>query len=263
VSAIRRYKLALAAAVVAGSLAFATWSQIYAGRGRATGPVEVIAAFPHDRNAFTQGLVVHDGKLLEGTGQYGSSSLRRVDIESGRVEQLLPLGSNYFGEGITVFADRIYQITWQNRTGFIYDVDTFELLGTFRFDGEGWGLANDGTHLILSDGTSTLRFIDPETLAVVRELIVREGDRPIARLNELEYVGGEIWANVWYDDRVARISPENGTLLGWLDLAALYPRAQRGSEDVLNGIAYDAAAGRLFVTGKNWPQIFEIHVPGR
>jgi glutaminyl-peptide cyclotransferase len=260
---IRRFRFTLAAAVIAALLGLATWSQIYAGRDRGTGPVEVIASFPHDRNAFTQGLVVHAGKLLEGTGQYGSSSLRRVDIESGRVERLHPLPDAYFGEGITVFANRIYQVTWQNRTGFVYDVETFEQLGAFRFDGEGWGLTNDGTHLILSDGTPSLRFIDPETFAVVRALTVREGDRPLPRLNELEYVDGEIWANVWYDDRVARISPTDGEVLGWIDLASLYPRAQRGSEAVVNGIAYDAPTGRLFVTGKNWPQLFEIEVPGR
>jgi glutamine cyclotransferase len=259
---IRRHRFILTAAAAVSLAGLASWSQIDAGRDRRAGAVEVVAVYPHDRNAFTQGLVVHDGKLLEGTGQYGASSLRRVDIASGRVERLLPLGAAYFGEGITVLGDRIYQLTWQNRLGFIYDVESFDPRGTFRFDGEGWGLTNDGEHLILSDGTASLRFIDPETFNVVRTITARENGQPLTRLNELEYVGGEIWANIWYDDRIARLSPADGTLLGWIDLAALYPPSQRGSNDVLNGIAYEAQTRRLFVTGKNWPQLFEIKVPG-
>jgi glutaminyl-peptide cyclotransferase len=259
---IRKHRVLLIAAAAASFAGLATWSQIDAGRDRRAGPVEVVAAYPHDPNAFTQGLVVHEGKLLEGTGQYGASSLRRVDIATGRVERLVPLRAAYFGEGITVLGDRIYQLTWQNRLGFIYDVDSFDLLGTFRFDGEGWGLTNDGDYLILSDGTASIRFIDPATFSVARTITARENGRPLTRLNELEYVDGEIWANIWYDDRIARLSPADGALLGWIDLAALYPRSQRGSDDVLNGIAYDPQTRRLFVTGKNWPQLFEIKVPG-
>lgn len=259
---IRKHRVLLIAAAAASFAGLATWSQIDAGRDRRAGPVEVVAVYPHDPNAFTQGLVVHEGKLLEGTGQYGASSLRRVDIATGRVERLVPLRAAYFGEGITVLGDHIYQLTWQNRLGFIYDVDSFDLLGTFRFDGEGWGVTNDGDHLILSDGTASIRFIDPATFSVVRTITARENGRPLTRLNELEYVDGEIWANIWYDDRIARLSPADGALLGWIDLAALYPRSQRGSDDVLNGIAYDPQTRRLFVTGKNWPQLFEIKVPG-
>ena len=255
-----RNKLLLAAAAATALAALATWSQIATERDRAG--VRVVAAYAHDPRAFTQGLVVYDGKLLEGTGHYGRSSLRRVDIDTGRVELLRPLGDAYFGEGIAVLDGRLYQLTWRNRIGFVYDAETFDPLGTFRFDGEGWGLTTDGEHLILSDGTAALRFIDPQTFAVQHTITAHENGQPVSRLNELEFVDGEIWANVWYDDRIARIEPSDGTLLGWVDLSMLYPRTERGSEDVLNGIAFDTQTRRLFVTGKNWPQVFEIEVPG-
>ncbi len=248
------------AAAAAAVAAIAAWAQLGAPRGVQTSGFKVVAAYPHDPAAFTQGLAIADGRLYEGTGQYGASSLRRVDLTTGRVEKIRPLNPRYFGEGIAVLDGRIYQLTWQNELGIVYDADTFEVLRTFSYDGEGWGLTHDGTHLILSDGSATLRFIDPETFATVRTIEARDGDRPVTRLNELEYVDGEVWANVWYDDRIVRISPADGAVRGWIDLASLYPQAARGSEAVLNGIAYDAAERRLFVTGKNWPQLFEIEL---
>jgi glutaminyl-peptide cyclotransferase len=262
VSAPRVSKGLLAVIVVAAGAAVAAWLYIGTANGDGRTGVRIVEIYPHDANAFTQGLVAYDGKLLEGTGQYGGSSLRQVDIETGRVERLVPLSDAYFGEGITVLGDRVFQLTWRSRLGFVYDVGTFKRSGTFRFDGEGWGLTHDGTHLILSDGTATLRYIDPETFAVDRQIVVRDGDLPVVRLNELEYVDGEIWANVWYDDRIVRIDPATGDVLGWIDLASLYPPGERGRENVLNGIAYDAGSGRLFVTGKNWPRLFEIEVEG-
>jgi glutamine cyclotransferase len=222
--------------------------------------VGIVEAYVHDPNAFTQGLAFHEGRLYEGTGHYGRSSLRAVDIGSGRVERIEPLDPAYFGEGIAIFDGAIYQLTWQNGIGFVYDLDTFEPLRTFRYDGEGWGLTTDGEALIMSDGTATLRFLDPETFRVVRRVDVQEDGRTVARLNELEYIDGEIWANVWYDDRIARIDPATGDVIGWLDLSGLYPRTERGAEDVLNGIAYDDESGRLFVTGKNWPKLFELEI---
>ncbi|HEY5624252.1 MAG TPA: glutaminyl-peptide cyclotransferase, partial [Gammaproteobacteria bacterium] len=198
--------------------------------------------------------------LIESTGQYGESTLRRVDLASGDIEQMTALSRTHFGEGIAVAGDRIYQLTWQNGLVLIYDADTFERTGSFRNPGEGWGLTYDGENLIVSDGTSTLRYHDPESFALVRQLNVHDGTSAVRNLNELEFVDGEIWANIWYRDQIARISPETGEVLGWIDLSTLYPRSQRGSEDVLNGIAYDAANDRLFVTGKHWPRLFEITV---
>jgi len=256
---MKQWKLAALAACAALAIALIAWSQSRPS-GTLAPAVEIVAVYPHDPNAFTQGLVVHDGKLLEGTGQYGRSSLRRVDIASGSVERLQPLNSAYFGEGITVLGDRVYQLTWKSHTGFVYDVDTFALERTFKFEGEGWGLTTDGSLLIQSDGTATLRFIDPATFDVVRSVTVRDGGVAVGRLNELEYIDGEIWSNVWYDDRIARIDPGSGALVGWIDLSSLYPASERGSEDVLNGIAYDPASKRLFVTGKDWPKLFEIEV---
>lgn len=221
----------------------------------------VIAEYPHDATAFTQGLVFTDGRLYEGTGKKGESSLRRIELASGRIEQLIPLDSAYFGEGITILDGKLYQLTWQNRLGIVYDQQTFNPISTFRYTGEGWGLTHDGKQLILSDGTSTLRFIDPKTFDVVKRLKVRAANGLIDKLNELEYRKGEILANIWYSDRIARISPKTGEVLGWIDLSALYPERQRSTrEDVLNGIAYDEAKDRLLVTGKNWPKVYEIEV---
>jgi glutaminyl-peptide cyclotransferase len=226
-------------------------------------PAEQVRTYPHDPTAFTQGLEYHDGRLYESTGRHGESSLREVDLETGRVLRRVDLAHQYFGEGLTVMGDRIYQATWRSGIGFIYDRATFEQVGTFEYTGEGWGLANDGHSLILSDGSNQLRYLDPETFRVVRVLEVREGTLPVHQLNELEWVRGEIWANIWHSDHVARIDPRTGRVIAWVDLSALYPPAQRGDpEAVLNGIAYDAETDRLFVTGKLWPRLFEIRVPG-
>jgi len=203
---------------------------------------------------------IEAGKLYEGTGLYGASTVRRVNLMSGRAEKQRALGERYFGEGIAILDGRLYQITWMNGAVVVYNLDTFEVERTMQYDGEGWGLTHDGKELIMSDGSATIRFRDPQTFAVTREIEVRDNGMPLAMLNELEYIDGEIWANIWYDDRIARISPADGKVLGFIDLSTLYPKSARGSEAVLNGIAYDAAAKRLFVTGKNWPQLYEIEV---
>lgn len=222
---------------------------------------KVITEFPHDPTAFTQGLVVVDGQMYEGTGKKGESTLRKVDLKTGRVELFVPLEPDLFGEGITVLGDKIYQLTWQNRIGLVYDLKTLRPAKTFRYSGEGWGLTHDGKRLILSDGTALLRFIDPQTFEVVKRLRVTSSNGPVDKLNELEFVKGEIFANIWYQDRIARISPESGEIVGWIDLAAIYPARRRASkEEVLNGIAYDENSGRLFVTGKNWPKVYEIEL---
>lgn len=223
----------------------------------------LVAEYPHDANAFTQGLVVINGQMYEGTGKKGESTLRKVTLKTGKVELFVPLDPTYFGEGITILDDRIYQLTWQNRIGLVYDVKTLERVSTFRYAGEGWGLTHDGKRLILSDGSATLRFLDPKTSEVVKRLRVRGPHGPVDKLNELEFVKGEILANIWYSDRIVRISPETGEVLGWIDLTSLYPATRRTSkEDVLNGIAYDEVNDRLFVTGKNWPRVYEIE-PGK
>ena len=222
---------------------------------------QVVAKYPHDADAFTQGLIVSHGLLYEGTGKQGSSSLRQVNLKTGKIEKYAPLHEHYFGEGITALHDRIYQITWQNRIGLVYDEKTFNVERTFQYTGEGWGLTNDGKRLIMSDGSSNLRFLDPTTFEVVKRISAHTSRGKVEKLNELEYVKGEIWANIWYDDKIVRISPEDGEVLGWIDLASLYPRSKRATgEDVLNGIAYDAENDRLFVTGKNWPHLYEIKV---
>jgi glutamine cyclotransferase len=222
---------------------------------------EVVQSWPHDARAFTQGIVFYDGGFLESTGQYGESTLRRVELSTGKVKKKIELDDTVFGEGLTVLGDRIYQLTWTNQNGFIYAAKDLSKVGQFAYDGEGWGLTNDGTHLIMSDGSNSLRFMDPSTGKLVRMISVLDGHRPVAELNELEYVKGEIWANVWHTDRIARIDPVHGKLLGWIDLTGLLPAArQQNTENVLNGIAYDPATNRIFVTGKRWWRVFEIRL---
>ncbi|HLL76187.1 MAG TPA: glutaminyl-peptide cyclotransferase [Pyrinomonadaceae bacterium] len=222
---------------------------------------EVKNTYPHDRAAFTQGLIFRDGYLWESTGQYGSSSLRQVELKTGRVLRSVPVEREFFAEGMTIFGGKVYQLTWQEGRAFVYDAKDFRRLGEFKYAGEGWGLTHDGESLVMSDGTSTLRFLDPETFAVRRTVRVADAGRPVEQLNELEYVRGEIFANVWQEDRVARIDPRTGRVTGWIDLRGLLPAADtRGDEDVLNGIAYDEAGDRLFVTGKLWPKLFEIRL---
>ncbi|ATC65938.1 glutamine cyclotransferase [Nibricoccus aquaticus] len=220
----------------------------------------IVATYPHDPEAFTQGLqYIGNNTLLEGTGLPGKSSLRRVDLATGNVLKRVNLPAPYFGEGITVLGDRIYQLTWQHQKGFIYDLTTFAPVGNFAYTGEGWGLTTDGHSLILSDGTATIRFLNPDTFAVTRTIDVTLDGRPIPRLNELEYIEGEIVANIWQTHTIVRIDPATGRVTGVIDLTGILPAAEhRPDTDVLNGIAYDPATKRLFVTGKNWPRLFEI-----
>jgi glutamine cyclotransferase len=220
---------------------------------------EVVNTYPHDREAFTQGLIFVDGVLYEGTGRYGQSTLRRVDLETGEVSRLRRLPPQLFGEGITVFGDKIIQLTWHSRFGFVYDKDTFELEQQFTYPTEGWGITHDGQRLIMSDGTSTLYFWDPETLAEIGQVQVYDENGPVIKLNELEYIKGEVYANVWQTNRIARVDPETGQVLGWIHLDGLLTAEDHSQPvDVLNGIAYDAGNDRLFVTGKLWPKLFEI-----
>ncbi|HNT86318.1 MAG TPA: glutaminyl-peptide cyclotransferase, partial [Candidatus Hydrogenedentes bacterium] len=211
--------------------------------------------------AFTQGLVYEEGLLLEGTGLHGKSSLRRVALETGAVIQQHDLEAAYFGEGIATVGDRIIQLTWRENRGFVYERASFALLGQFQYPGEGWGLTYDGNRLIMSDGTHVLRFLDPETFEETGSVRVRDKDRYITRLNELEYIKDEVFANVWQSDYIARIDPATGSVTGWINLTGLLAsHTKQRPPDVLNGIAYDAAGDRLFVTGKNWPLLFEIRL---
>ena len=222
---------------------------------------EVVKRWPHDRGAFTQGLVFREGSLIESTGLNGHSSLREVSLESGRVLKQVTLPQVYFAEGLTVVGTHAFQLTWQNRKGFVYDVDTFQAQKEFAYDGEGWGLATDGQLLILSDGTARIRFLDPVTFAPNRTVNVTREGQPLDRLNELEFIQGEIFANVWQTDDVVRIDPATGVVRGVINFSGLLAPRDRGPEtDVLNGIAYDAKGDRLFITGKRWPWLFEVRL---
>lgn len=223
----------------------------------------VINRYPHDPAAFTQGLVYLDGVFYEGTGMRGASSLRRVEVETGNVLQRHNLAAQYFGEGIAVVGEQIYQLTWQEGVAFLYDRATFEEEGRFSYTGEGWGLAYDGERLIMSDGSATLTFRDPATFAPLGTIQVHDEYGPVLRLNELEYIAGEVYANIWQTNFVVRIDPETGRVTGRIDLAGLLSAEERQSADVLNGIAYDAGGDRLFVTGKWWPALFEIRLQPR
>lgn len=234
---------------------------------RTTVPVfgyKVIKVFPHDPEAFTQGLVFHQGVLYEGTGLPGKSSLRKVDPETGRILKLAQLPDQLFGEGITLWEDQIIQLTWRSGIGLVYDRETFRSLIKFRYFSEGWGITQDGKQLIMSNGTSFLYFWDPHSFKEVKRIQVRDRGIPIAMLNELEYIKGEIFANVYLTDKIVRISPETGRVTGWIDLQGLLSAKDRtGNEDVLNGIAYDARKDRILVTGKYWPKLFEIRLVPR
>jgi glutamine cyclotransferase len=220
----------------------------------------VVRTYPHDPKAFTQGLVYAEGYLYEGTGLEGQSSLRKVELRTGRVLQIKKLAPELFGEGITLYQGKIYQLTWRNGICFVYERDSFRNMMEFSYAGEGWGLTHDGKHLIMSDGSDTLTFRDPDTFAVVKRLQVKAGGAPVRNLNELEYVEGEIYANVWQTDLIARISPRTGEVVGWIDLSGLLSEREARDADVLNGIAYDPKEKRLFVTGKLWPKLFEIEI---
>ena len=219
---------------------------------------EVINVYPHDSNAFTQGLAIDEGVMYEGTGLTGESSLRRVDLETGDVLQIRELPSDLFGEGITVFDDKIIQLTWQSQIGFVYDKSSFDLLQNFSYSTQGWGITTDGTRLIMSDGSANLYFLNPETFEKTGQVEVHDGNTSVTKLNELEYINGEVYANVWLTNKIAIINPNTGQVTGWIDLTGIYTPGTGDSNNVLNGIAYDSANNRLFVTGKRWSQLFEI-----
>jgi glutamine cyclotransferase len=246
--------------LVAGIGGLAVWNMWAEAQDRRAADYgyEVVNVFPHDADAFTQGLICEKGVLYEGTGHEGRSTLRKVELDSGRVVESRSLGTRLFGEGIAIVGDSIYQLTWKNGVCLLYDKATLRQTDVLRYSGEGWGLTYDGTHLVMSNGTSTLQFLDPKTLRVVRKVNVAYGGSPVDKLNELEYIDGEIFANIWYSDYIARISPETGEVTAWIDMSGLLRRFDR--EHVLNGIAYDKESKRLFVTGKNWPKLFEVRI---
>lgn len=222
---------------------------------------QVLHAYPHDPNAFTQGLLFHEGLLYESTGGWGTSSLRRVDLKTGRVLKMRELPRHYFGEGLALWKDRLIQLTWRSGTGFVYDLESFEPQGAFSYPGEGWGLTQDEQSLIMSDGTSQLRRLHLETQEELSRFVVLDQGRPLSGLNELEYIEDEIWANVFPKDHIARIDPESGQVTGWLNLSGILGLRRRFSADaVTNGIACDAEGQRIFVTGKHWPVLYEIAV---
>lgn len=222
---------------------------------------QTVRTYPHDSDAFTQGLIFADGKLYESTGQIGESSLREVELQTGRVLKKVDVPAPYFAEGITLLNGKIYQLTWQHGLGFIYDAQKLQRTGQFEYNSEGWGLTTDGRSLIISDGSNLLRFLDPDSFRVTKTIAVFDGKMAVRQLNELEYVNGEIYANIWHDQRIAMIDPQNGRVTGWIDLTGLLqPGAVQDEEAVLNGIAYDQTGDRLFVTGKLWPHLFEIKI---
>lgn len=223
----------------------------------------IVASYVHDRAAFTQGLVYAGGSLYESTGLYGRSSVRRVDLKSGHVELVRPLPGRYFGEGLTVFGERLIQLTWHSGTGFVYSMPDLQPVQEFRYTTRGWGLTQDGKHLIMSDGSASLYFLDPYRFKERRRIQVHDDRGPVANLNELEFVGGSIYANVWQSARILRIDPASGRVTGFIDLSALVERMRsEPSTDVLNGIAYIPGSGRLLVTGKQWPKLYAIELLG-
>lgn len=280
-SAMRRSRTA-AAAVLLGAVGFLTTAGAFGACGadtpRADGALtdsttvtrtptysfDIVAEHPHDANAFTQGLLWHDGRLFESTGQVGQSNIREVDLKTGRVIRQRDLAAPHFGEGIVILGEKIYQVTWQTNKAFVYDWKTFTPGGEFSYEGEGWGLTTDGTSIIMSNGSSILAWRDPATFAVQKSLEVTDNEVPVKSLNELEWVKGEIWANVWQSERIARIDPATGKVTGWIDLTGILSSLDRtGKEDVMNGIAYDPEGDRYFVTGKNWSKLFEIRLKSR
>jgi glutamine cyclotransferase len=249
------------------ALAIAVSAAAPAVRANATVPeytAVVVNSYPHDPRAFTEGLLYHNGSLYESTGQNGHSSIREVRLESGEVVRQTDLDASYFGEGIVIWKDRLIQLTWKDGIGFVYDLSTFKARSNFHFAGEGWGLTQDGTHLIMSDGTGDLRLLDPETLREAGKIHVTCDGRDIRDINELEWVKGEIYANVWLTNLIVRINPATGEIVGLIDLTDLAgATVTRVADNVLNGVAYDAAADRLFVTGKLWPRLYQISLSQR
>jgi glutamine cyclotransferase len=222
--------------------------------------VKLVGAYPHDPHAFTQGLEYYSSYLYESTGIAGQSTLRKVSLQSGQVIRQVNLPQQYFGEGLTIFHDKIYQLTWLSKKGFVYDLRSFRQVGEFPYDTEGWGLTHDERSLIMSDGTNKIRYIDPVSFAVTRTIELYAEGHGVVNLNELEYVKGEIFANIWHSPRIARVDPRSGQVVAWIDLTSIVSMEPHREEDVLNGIAYDQATDRLFVTGKNWSKLFEIRI---
>jgi glutamine cyclotransferase len=256
---------AVAAVVLCSAAVLSCGAASQQAAGQRGTPVQgftVVQSYPHDPGAFTQGLVFADGEFYESTGLYGESSVRRVEIATGKVLQRRAVDRQYFAEGLALVGDALVQLTWQHQLGFVYDRKTIAPRSTFTYKTEGWGLAYDVKGgLVLSDGSDALFFLDPKTHNVVRTLRVTDAGRPVTDLNELEWIEGEIWSNVWQTDRIARIDPKTGAVNAWVDLTLLWPQARRTPPaDVLNGIAYDPAAKRIFVTGKKWPKVYEIRV---
>jgi glutaminyl-peptide cyclotransferase len=260
-SRLPSWLLATSAAPLALSLA------LTAGPNPRSAPADsytIVRVYPHDDHAYTQGLIFHHGWLYESTGLFGRSSLRKVTLETGEVVQRRSVAAAHFAEGLTEWKGELLQLTWRSQIGFAYDLATFTPQRTFKYAGEGWGLTHDATSLILSDGSATLRFLDPSTFREMRRVVVTDGGMPVTELNELEYVQGEVFANVWHSNRIARIAPATGRVSGWIDLTGLLSGPFRlDPEAVLNGIAWDAGGKRLFVTGKLWPKLFEIEVVRR
>lgn len=234
---------------------------------------EIVKSYPHDPQAFTQGLLFHDGFLYESTGEYGESTIRKVEIETGKVLQKIDLPKDNFGEGLTLLNGKLYNITWKDQICRVYNLDDLKLIREFSYTGEGWGLTNDGTNIYMTDSTHVIRVLNPETFKSSKMIaVMRDDGRPMMALNELEFVKGEIWANIWHSEKpetlgkanyIARINPETGKIVGWIDLDGLSPEdTRRDTENVLNGIAYDAAGDRIFVTGKNWKKLYEIKITG-
>ena len=222
---------------------------------------EIVKEYPHDESAWTQGFVISDGDFFESTGMEGKSTVRRFELETGKALQTVPLEARLFGEGLTAIGDRLYMVTWKTGEGLVYDRKTLSVVKTFRYTGEGWGLTTDGRQLILSDGTDNIRFIDPSSFRVTRRIKATMQGRPIQKLNELEYVDGEIWANVWYEKYIVRLDPKTGRATGWIDLTDVINQSGRADDDaVANGIAWDEKSEKLYVTGKHWPKLFEIRV---
>lgn len=254
----------LAPLVAVATLIAATAAVLAIAQGTKTPVVtlKVVESYPHDPVAFTQGLVIRDGILNESTGLLGRSTVRQVDLKTGKVEKSVAFDNQAFGEGMTVLGDEIFVVTWQNRTGYVLDRNTLDYKRSFRYAGEGWGLTDNGKQLILSDGTAMLRFLDPRTARVLKKLPVRDGDQLVEHLNELEYIDGVIYANIWFSQRIARIDAESGQVLSWIDASPLWQHVDLADprEDVLNGIAYDSGTKKLYVTGKRWPKLFEVEI---
>ncbi|HED64114.1 MAG TPA: glutaminyl-peptide cyclotransferase [Planctomycetes bacterium] len=247
--------------ILAAFLAF-----LFAFSSCAAGPApvygfKVVHTYPHSPSAYCQGLLVHDGKFYESTGRYGTSSLRRVEIETGKVEKRKDLPPTIFAEGLAWFGDELFQLTWKSGKAHVFDPRTFRVTRNLAYEGEGWGLTTDGKHLVMSDGSSTITFRDPETFEVVRKIEVMADETPIDQLNELEWIDGEIWANIWKRDFLVRIDPKDGKVVGWVNLTGIFDNSKIHDPDaVLNGIAYDPETKRIFVTGKLWPAVFEIEL---